>query len=113
MNPRHIPPSLAIAAVLATGNVQSQQAMVSVDLSEVASLLARHNGLDESLVPLSMLLPREVAARVCRASTDAQAFAAGNCKAASNSAELGALVKERMQADEQPPAALPLRPSAD
>lgn len=113
MHPRLIPPSLALAAVLAAGGVQSQQAMVSVDLSDVAGQLARHNGLDESLVPLSMLVPTEVAAKVCGAPPGGQAFAAGGCKAASNSTELEALVKERMQADEQPPAALPLSSPAD
>jgi len=111
MNLHCIQLSLAIAASLAAGAVQSRQAMVSVDLSEVASQLAQRNSLDESLMPLSILVPREVAAKVC-GSIRPRTLTAAGCTASSSSTELGELVKGRMKADEFPPTTPPTRQPA-
>ncbi|WBY02696.1 hypothetical protein PE066_03915 [Ramlibacter tataouinensis] len=113
MNLRNTLPSLATAAALLACAVQSQPAMVSVDLSEVASQLAQRNSLDESLMPLSILVPPEVAARVCGMAAGARALMAAGCTAASSSTELDRLVKARMDADELPPTPPPRRPPDD
>lgn len=104
MHLRNAPSSLAMAACLATSAAQSQQALVSVDLSDVSGQLAQRNGLDESLMPLSMLVPADVASRVCGMPVGSLALTAAGCRASSSSVELDELVKERMKADEPPPA---------
>lgn len=111
MNLRSILPSLAAAACLAAGAAPPRPAMVSVDLSKVASELAEHHRLDESLMPLSILVPREVAAKVCGLPAGRPALTAVSCTASTSSKELGELVKGRMKADEPPPTASPPQPS--
>jgi hypothetical protein len=97
---------LSAAVPLAGG--QPSQPQVSVDLTDVASALAARLRLDESQVPLSMLVPREVAAEAC--GVPASRLPSDGCKARAASTQFEALLVNRMRADEVPAEAPPIRP---
>lgn len=98
---------LAAASLAGAPSVRAQASgLVSVDLSEVTAAIAQQNKLDESLMPLSIQVPAEVAAAVCGVSLEAmvqQARRGGEgCVARQPTPELGRAVADRMKTDEEP-----------
>lgn len=97
---------LSLAASVGAMDAQAQaQRMVSVDLVRVSADIAQRKGLDESLMPLSILVPAQMASQVCGISPQALAARGqgAGCEAEVTSAELDDLVSSRMRADAAPP----------
>jgi len=94
---------LLMATAAAPAHAQSS-GLVSVDLREVAPAIAQRSGLDESMMPLSIQVPPEVAATACGvapASMAQQATRGGEgCTARTSTPELERVVTQRMKADE-------------
>ncbi len=101
--------ALAVTAAHAqqpAGKPAAQQpVLVSVDLTRVSAQIANRHGLDESLMPLSILVPAEVAARSCggEGSVSTRQMSAPGCVVSTPSPELEAVVVQRMKADAPPP----------
>ena len=94
---------LALAAAGACAQVPRPggPAQISVDLTDVAPALAERLKLDGSRIPLSMLVPADVAAEAC--SVPLPSLSPKGCRAVAGSARLDQLLLTRLLIDEPPP----------
>jgi hypothetical protein len=81
---------------------------VSVDLSAIAPSMAKRMNLDESRMPLSLLVPAKVASEACGLAIPS--LPPEGCMAGADSRELDRLLAARMHADAPPPEAPPHLP---
>lgn len=76
---------------------------VSVDLLAIAPSMAKRMNLDESRMPLSLLVPARVASQACELAVSS--LPPAGCKAGVDTPELDRLLAARMHADAPPPEA--------
>ncbi|MBK0393973.1 hypothetical protein [Ramlibacter algicola] len=74
---------------------------VSVDLSRLAPAMAQRMNLDESRMPLSLLVPAAVAAEAC--AVPVARIAPAGCQASVHSGALDRVLAARMEADAPSP----------
>jgi len=87
--------------------------LVSVELTDVSGVVAQRIGVDESVMPMSILVAPDVAASVCEVRPAGPGSAQRNsasCKATRSSPELDRIIGARMKMDEPPPE--PTRPAS-
>jgi hypothetical protein len=112
MQPSSVLAVLAAATLFSLGTSAGSQAVqVSVDLTDVASDLAQRLHLDESRMPMSILVPREVAAEACGVAVQSlvthPAGQGQGCMARGTSATLDRILLARLRSDESPPTGSP------
>ena len=102
MSLNHLRPTVATAAVFAGAAFAAAQGppardAVSVDLSHLAAAMAQRMNLDESRMPLSLLVPAKVASEAC--AVPLHRITPAGCEATVPTGALDRLLAARMQAD--------------
>lgn len=102
----HLRPVFAAASVFAGAAFAAAQAppagdAVSVDISGLAAAMAQRMNLDESRMPLSLLVPAKVASEAC--AVPVHRITPAGCEATVHSGALDRLLAARMEANTPPP----------
>lgn len=101
---RHAIGAAAFFAVAAAAPSRAAPILeVSVDLVAIAPSMAKRMNIDESRMPLSLLVPASVASKACGLAMSS--LPAAGCRAGVDSPELDRLLAARMRADAPPPEA--------
>lgn len=83
--------------------------LVSIELTQVSASMAERLRVDEARIPMSIMVPPELAAEVCGITPGAPspqvARRGDGCMARRSSPDLDRLITTRMAADEPPPTA--------